>query len=235
MIGTLINAATVAAGTAVGRFGGHHMSEAARRSIMNGLGLFTLALGAAGAMRTFDGERLSRAVIVLVGLLVGGLIGTWLDIEGRIERLGETIRRRIGSREPTFAQGFLTASILFCVGPMTILGSIDDGLDGDSRLLIIKAVLDGFAAIFLTSVYGLGVGASVITILVVQGGLTLGAGAARGAFTPEVLVSLEAVGGLLILGIALRLLDIRDVKVGNYLPALVLVPAATWALGAVSG
>ncbi|HVE93091.1 MAG TPA: DUF554 domain-containing protein [Actinomycetota bacterium] len=229
MLGTLINAGTVAAGTAIGRLGGSRLSEPMRTSITNGLGLFTLALGARGAIRTFDAE-LSHVIVVLVGLLLGGLIGTALDIEGRVESLGERIRRRVGSEEGGFATGFLTASMIFCVGPLAILGSLADGLSGDIRLLAIKSVADGFAAVFLTSVYGLGVGASVLTILLYQGAITLGAGAVRDVFTPDVLLSVEGAGGLLMIGIGLKLLDIRDVRVGNFLPALALAPLGTWLL-----
>ncbi len=226
MLGTLINAGTVAAGTAIGRLGGSRMSEPMRRSIIHGLGLFTMALGVRGAIRTFDAE-LSRVIVVLTGLLLGALAGTALDIEGRLESLGERLRRRTGSDEKGFAAGFLSASLIFCIGPMAILGSFADGLSGDLRLLAIKSVADGFAAIFLTSVYGIGVGGSVLTILVYQGALTLAAGAVRDWFTPEVLTSVESVGGLLMIGIGLKLLDIRDVRVGNFLPALALVPLGT--------
>ncbi len=233
MLGTLVNAGTVTAGTAIGRLVGGRLSEAMRRSIMDGLGLFTTVLGVSGALRGLEDAPLSRFVVVLVALVVGGLVGTALRVEDRIRSAGEWLRQRTGSRESSFADGFLTASVLFCVGPMTVLGSIEDGISGDARLLVIKSVLDGSAAVFLTAVHGLGVGASVLTILVVQGGLTLSAQAAGGLFTPDVLATLEAAGGLLILGIALKLLELRDVRVGNYLPALVLAPAGAALLRAV--
>lgn len=227
MIGTLINTSTVVAGTFLGRVAGHRLTEAMRKSITDGLGLFTLALGVSGAITGFESGHLERTVIVAVGLIIGGLLGTAMNIEGGIERLGEILKKRLGSTESHFVEGFLDASLLFCVGPLAILGAIADGLHGDIRLLVIKAVLDGFAAIFLTSAFGLGVGASALSVLVYQGALTLSAGAIRDTFTPEVLASVDAVGGLLIIGIGLRLLNIRDVKIGNYLPALVLVPAMT--------
>lgn len=225
MHGTLVNVGTVAAGTLSGRYGARLLSDAMQRAVMHALGLFTFVLGIAGGLRTFERGELVDAIVVLVGLVAGAVCGTALQIEDRIERLGERIKRRLGSDESGFAKGFLTASIVFCVGPLTVLGSLRDGLEGDARLLVIKSVLDGFAATALTSVYGLGVGASIVTIVVYQGGLTLGAGAVRDLFTPDVLRALDAVGGILIVGIGLRLLELKDVRVGNLLPALVLVPA----------
>lgn len=219
MLGTIINAVAVVAGAAAGRLGGSRLPEPVRTSVLRAIGLFTLALGVSGALRIFERDRLLDAVVVLVGMVLGAAAGTAIDIEGRIERLGE---RFGGSR---FGQGFLTASVIFCVGPLTVLGSLRDGLEGDWRLLAIKSVLDGFAAIALASVYGIGVAFAVVTVLVYQGGLTLAASAVRDVFTPDVLRALDASGGLLIVGIGLKLLDVADVKVGNMLPALIFVPA----------
>lgn len=222
--GTLLNAAAVLLGTGIGRAGGARLPERVRVAVMHAIGLFTLVIGVSSALRTFERGRLADAIVLLVGLVLGAALGSALDIEGRIERFGEWLRKRIGSDESRFAQGFLTASIVFCVGPLTILGSLRDGISGDYGLLAIKSVLDGFAALTLAAVYGIGVGASILTVLMYQGALTLGASAVREVFTPDVLRALDAAGGLLIVGIGLRLLDIKDVKVGNLLPAIVLAP-----------
>jgi hypothetical protein len=226
--GTLINMGTVAAGTAIGRAGGARLPERISRTITNGLGLFTVVLGVSGALRTFERGKLSDAIVVLVGIVLGGMAGSALRIEARIERAGERLRTRLGSGEPGFAEGFLVASLVFCVGPLTVLGSLRDGLNGDAGLLSIKAVLDGFAALALAARFGIGVAASLVTIVIYQGGLTMGASVFRDVFTPDVLRGLDAAGGLLILGIGLRLLDVRDVKIGDFLPALVLVPVGAW-------
>lgn len=224
MRGTLINIAAVAAGTTAGVLAGSRLPEPVRIGVLRALGLFTLVLGVSGALRTFERGRVQDAIVVLVGLVLGTVAGTVIDIEGRIQALGERLRRRTGSGGAGFAAGFLTASVVFCVGPLTVLGSLRDGLSGDYSLLAIKSVLDGFASLALAAVYGIGVGASVLTILVYQGGLTLGAGLVRDVFTPEVLRALDAAGGVIILGVGLRLLEVSDVKPGNMLPALVFVP-----------
>lgn len=230
MRGTIINVGAVAAGTVVGVLAGGRMSERVRGAITDGLGLFVAVVGVAGGMRMFERQRLSDAIVVLVALLAGGVVGTIADIEGRLERLGGRIKQATRSGSPRFAQGFLAASVLFCVGPLTILGSLRDGLSGDYGLLAVKSVLDGFAAVALAAVYGAGVAASIVTIVVVQGGLSVGAGVLRGAFTPDVVRALDATGGILILGIGLKLLDIKDARIGDFLPALALAGAGAWVL-----
>ncbi|MGH2969727.1 MAG: DUF554 domain-containing protein, partial [Solirubrobacteraceae bacterium] len=153
-------------------------------------------------------------------------------IERRLERLGDHVQQRLSTSEhSTVSEGFVDASLLFCVGSLTVVGSIQDGLTGDYETLATKAVLDGFAAIALSAALGWGVGLSIFTILVVQGGITLGAGALDEILVGEALAVLTSAGGITIIGIALKLLDVTDVKVGNFLPALVVAPALVGLVG----
>jgi uncharacterized membrane protein YqgA involved in biofilm formation len=231
--GTLINAGTVLAGTAVGTLLGERLPERIREIVMDGLGLVVLVVGMDGALAISRSPltelpRGSAVLIVLGSVLVGGIVGELARIEGGLNAAGEWLKARFGRGQSRFTEGFVVASLVFCVGPLTILGSIRDGLSGDSSLLVIKATLDGFAAMAFASVLGWGVGFSVVVILLYQGGLSIAAGAVAGAIhdpaTNPYIAAVTATGGVLILAIGLRLLRIREVRLGNLLPALALAP-----------
>jgi len=224
--GTLINVATVLAGTAIGVLVGGRLPGGLHQRVLFGLGLVTLVLGIDNALAWR--EQADRLILVVMfSVLAGGIAGEALGIEDRLQRLGDRLQARFarGGGEPsTISEGFFTATLLFCVGPLTVLGSINDGLRGDVELLTTKALLDGFAAIALAAGLGIGVGLSAVSVLVIQGTITLGAGLFEDVLVGEPLAALTSAGGILIIGIALKLLDVKDVKVGNYLPALVLAP-----------
>jgi uncharacterized membrane protein YqgA involved in biofilm formation len=225
--GTLINVATVLVGTVAGSFLGDRLPARIRETVMHSLGLVTLVVGLGEAFELFRAplsEHRASVVVILGAILLGGIIGELLRIEGALNRAGEALKRRFGRGQARFVEGFVVASLVFCVGPLTVLGSIRDGLTGDYDLLAIKALLDGFAAMAFASALGWGVGFSVITILVYQGGLSLAASSVEGVFTPVTIAALTAAGGILILGIGLRLLELREVRVANLLPALILAP-----------
>lgn len=229
MIGTLINAGTVLAGTAAGTLLGSRLPERIRETVLHALGLVTILVGIGQGLAAFRPpltEVTRGAVLVVLGsVLVGGVVGELIRIERGLDRLGDILKARFGRGQARFTEGFVVASLVFCVGPLTILGSIQDGLRGDYQLLAVKAMLDGFAALAFASALGWGVGFSILVILVYQGSLTLGASALAGAFSPAMIAAMSATGGVLILGIALRLLDLRQVRVANLLPALVIAPA----------
>lgn len=231
MRGTLLNVATVLAGSALGVLLGGRLPERVRGTVMDALGLFTLVLGFTNAADTF-GETLSAAVgqaavlLVLGALLVGGVLGELVDLDGGLQRLGERLRARVAPDGGTFVEGFVVASLVFCVGPLTFLGALQDGLSGDYQLLAIKSLLDGFASLAFASALGIGVGFSALTVLVVQGGIALGASVLDGVLTDAMLAAMNAVGGVLVIGIALRLLEVREIRVANLLPAIVLAPLA---------
>jgi uncharacterized membrane protein YqgA involved in biofilm formation len=219
--GTLINVATVLAGTTIGTLAGSRLPDGIQQRVLMGLGLVTLVIGIDAALAW----NATNPLYVLGGVLLGGIAGEVLGIERRLEALGDSIQARVSRAEGSrVSEGFVTASLLFCVGPLTVLGSIEDGLTDQYTQLATKAVLDGFASIALAAALGWGVGISVVTILVVQGSITLGAGAFDDLLQGETLDVLTSAGGILIIAIALKLLDVKDVKVGNFLPALVLAP-----------
>lgn len=229
MIGTLINIAAVLVGGLLGLAFGARLPERLRQTIVAALGLFTLALGVRMFLQT------QNPILALGGLLIGGLLGEWWRIEAGLEALGARLEARFAGGATTeegsarFVRGFLMASLLFCVGPMTILGSIQDGLSGDYSLLAIKAVLDGFAALALSSTLGIGVLFSVLVILLYQGGISLLAGQAQAILTAPMIAEMTAVGGLLLLGLAISsLLSIKPIRVGNLLPALLATPLIVW-------
>lgn len=229
MTGTWINIGAVLVGGAVGLALGPRLPEHVRRTVIAGLGLFTAAVG----LRLF--LQTSNPIYPLGALLVGGLIGEWWRIEDRLAGLGGWIEKRVRPEATAyqgsslFVRGFLTASLVFCVGPMTILGSIQDGLTGDYSLLAIKAAMDGFAAMAFASTLGTGVLFSVLVILAYQGGLSLLAAQAKAALTAPLVSEMTAVGGILLLGIAVSsLLELRPIRTANFLPALVLAPLLVW-------
>lgn len=207
------------AGSAIGLAGGSRIPPAARGLIFGGLGLVTLVIGT--KMATSTGNEL----VLLAAILIGGLAGHALGLDHRLERLGERLQKRFARGEGSrFSEGFVTASLVFCVGPMTVQGAIEDGLRGDYTLLAVKSMLDFFASIGFAAGLGWGVMASVATVLVVQGALTLGASLLAGLLTPDLVREMTAAGGTLVLGIGLRLLDLKRLPVADFLPALVVAP-----------
>jgi uncharacterized membrane protein YqgA involved in biofilm formation len=234
--GTWINIATVLAGTLIGVTAGGRMTDSLQQRVLSGLGMVTLVIGIGLALRwSGPGTTRGTPLYVLGGILLGGLAGEALRIEERLERLGRWVQARLSTSEhSTIAEGFVDASLLFCVGSLAVVGSIQDGLTGDYDTLATKAVLDGFASIALASTLGWGVGLSVLTILVYQGAITLGASFFSDVLRGEALAVLTSAGGVTIIGIALKLLAIKDVKVANYLPALVIAPALVGLVGLVT-
>ena len=240
-MGTLINVATVLVGGTLGTFLGGRLPERMRETIMHGLGLMTFVIGIQLSFKT------DNILIVLASLLLGGIAGEWLRIEDRLNQLGRWLERRTAGnkgrsaadRSPDgaqrtspgsartssrFSRAFLTASLVFCVGPMTILGSIQDGLTGDYTLLAVKAALDGFAGLAFASSLGPGVIFAALTVLIYQGALTLGAGWASVLLTDPMIAEMTATGGVLMLALGLGLLEIKQIRAGNLLPAVVVAP-----------
>jgi len=221
-MGTVINVVAVLAGTAIGVAVGSRLGRGLQERVLAGLGLVTAVVGIDLALAW----RATSPLYVLGAILLGGLIGEALQIEQRLSRLGDRLQARVqkdGSRS-TVSEAFFTASLLFCVGPLTVIGSFEDGLRGNLEPLATKSLLDGFASIALASTLGFGVAFAAVTVLLVQGALTLSAGLFDGILRGEALDAMTSTGGVLIIGISLKLLDLKDVRVGNFLPALVLAP-----------
>jgi uncharacterized membrane protein YqgA involved in biofilm formation len=224
MTGTILNVTTVLIGSAVGLLLGARLPDRVRVVAMQGLGLVTLLIGVQMALRT------ENVLIVLASVALGGSLGALLRVDERLDGLGQWLEGRVKGYFPQqsdISQAFITASLVFCVGPMTILGSLQDGLTGDYRLLAVKALLDGIAAVAFASTLGVGVVFAAVTVLVYQGALTLGAALLKDLLSEAVIREMSATGGLLILGIGLRLLEIRRLALGDLLPALLAVPLVT--------
>lgn len=233
MTGTFINMGAIMAGTLVGTLLGHRLPEGLQHRVLAGLGLATLVLGMDNALEW----RATNPLYVIGGILLGGLAGEALRIEDRLAALGDLLQRRFaGPGHSTVAEGFFTASLLFVVGPLAVLGAIDDGLTGNYDTLATKALLDGFASIALAAALGWGVALAAVSVLIYQGSIALAAGSLDSVLAAgsEALAALTSVGGLLIIGIGLKLLGVADVKVGNFLPALVFAPALVGLVSLVS-
>jgi len=246
--GTLINVAAVLLGTLLGLLLGGRLPERTQRTLLQTLSLVTLfiALDMAGSLNQVTGGDIPGVLLALVSLAVGAVVGEALRIEEGLAKLGDTLKRRFrgGGR---FTEGFVAASLLFCIGPMTVVGGLQNGLTGDNATYVLKSTLDGVAALALAGAYGIGVGFSALTVLLLQGGISLAAGAFAanllGGADPGVLKTnpyvllITGVGGLMIVGISWNLMlsglgwDDRRVRVGSLLPALLLGPLALWGAG----
>jgi len=227
--GTWINVATVLMGSGLGLLLRHRLPVAMQQIITQAVGLLTLVIGFAMSRSLFEVEAgpIDGVILGLLALVIGGLLGEWWQVEKRLVAIGDTLKSQVkgGGR---FTEGFVAASLLFCIGPMTIIGSLNNGLSGDNTLLTLKAAMDGLAAIALTGSYGIGVGFSALTVLFIQGGLSLLAGSLATVLVdpttdPHVLVT-TGIGGMMIIGLGLSLLEVARIRVASFLPALVMGP-----------
>lgn len=228
--GTLINIVAVLVGGTLGLLIGNRLAARTQQTVMSGIGLVTLVIGVQMALAT------RNILIVMFSVLLGGVLGEWWNIDGRLQAFGDWLQRCLApGGEPagdgrSVSQAFVTASLVFCVGPLTILGAIQDGLLSNFQLLAVKSILDGFAAMAFATTLGWGVLLSVITLLVYQGGISLVAMLAAGAWATSVsrdnpgIIELTATGGVLIMGISLLLLDVKRIRIANFLPAIALAP-----------
>jgi len=223
MLGTLVNTGAVVIGSAIGLAAGTRLPEGIKTILMQALGLAVVAIGLRMALEA------QHTLLAIGCLLLGGITGELLCIEQRLEELAETLRRKLRSDSGRFVEGFVTATLLYLTGAMTIVGSIRDGTVGDPSVLLLKSLLDGVASIALASSLGIGVMCSALPVLVVQGGITLLAAQLAFLSQPAVLDAVNAAGGLLILGIGINLLEIGRIHVGNLLPALLYaIVGALW-------
>lgn len=225
MIGTILNVITVSIGGGLGTFFGDRLPARVRETVLAALGLFTIVIGLKMALDS------QNSLIILGSVLLGGLLGEWWRIDDRLNGLGGWLENRF-ARSSTqegaarFVKGFVSASLVFCVGPMTVMGAIQDGLTGDFQLLAIKSVMDGFVALAFAASTGIGVMFSAVVVLVFQGALSLLAAQAQVLLTEPMIREMTAAGGLLIMGIGVGvLLELRPIRVASYLPALVIAPA----------
>jgi uncharacterized protein len=238
MTGTLINVAAILIGGTIGLFFGARIPERFKNTVIAGMGLFTTALG---LQMFFKSEN---SLIVLGALIIGALLGEWIGIEDGLQAFGQMLEKRFSrDTDPAdetegksggnskFVCGFMVASLLFCIGPIAILGSIQDGLTGDYKLLAVKSTLDGFASIAFASTLGIGVLFASIPILIYQGGVSLLAHQLNSIITDPMMAEMTATGGILLMGVGIsNLLEIKKIRVGNFLPALAIAPLIVWVL-----
>ncbi len=217
-VGTAINVVAVLVGGGIGTFIGTRLSKKMRETAMHAIGLITLLVGVQSFLR-FD-----NALVPLVSVILGLIVGEAMNIDGTLKRFGDYLQNRLSKEESSVSRAFVTTSLVFCVGPLTILGSLEDGLTGDYSLLALKSALDLVASLSFASVLGWGVLLSAGTVLVVQGTLTLSAGLLEGAVTEPMIAAMTATGGVLVLGLGLVLLELKEVRVANMLPALGIAP-----------
>ncbi len=233
MIGTLINVVTILIGGTLGTVMGSRIPERIRNTVVSGLGLFVLAYGVSMFLDT------QNTLLVCGSLLIGGLLGEWWRIEDGLAKLGAWLKAKFiksngdaDADDGRFIKGFVMASLVFCIGPMAILGSIQDGLTGDYNMLAVKAVLDGFAALAFASSLGVGVIFSSVMVLLYQGAISLLANQVQAIVTDPMMLEMNAVGGVIVMGIAISsLLELRKIRLGSFLPALVIAPLLVALLG----
>ena len=223
--GSLVNAAAIIAGSLIGVLLHGRFPERVRTIVFQGLGLCVLLIGIQMAL------KVDNILILIFSVLLGGIIGELLNLEGLFERLATRFKALVRSKDTGFTDGLITASLIFCIGAMAIIGSFDEGIRGDATVLYTKSILDGFASVALASTYGLGVLFSFLPVLLYQGGLTLFAGFFQQHFSPQLIAQLTSTGGVLILGIGFTLLDIKRVRLSNLLPALLVVVVLTLVFG----
>ena len=230
LTGTLLNVATVLLGTLIGVLVGSRIMDRMQSSLTTALGLFTALLGVSMGLGIFTDPAAQPGddLAVLGGVLLGVAVGELLRLHDGLEWLGGWFQRRLarGDRPSRIAEGFVTASLVFCVGPLTILGSLANGLTGDIQLLAVKSLLDGVASIAFAATLGVGVGLAALTVLVVQGAIAAAAFLLRDAMDPVTILAITSAGGIILVGVALRLLDLKAVRVASFLPALLLAPSS---------
>ena len=230
-LGTIINTATVLAGGGLGLLIGNRIPDRIRVIIVQVIGLVTIAIGLRDVINT------DNMVFPLVGMVLGAIVGELLRIEDRLEHLGEVLRRKFTKpeSESKFVTGFVTATLLFCVGPLTILGAIEDASGKTPQLYIVKGTLDGFMMIIFSALYGVGAIFSAVSVFLIQGSLTLFGTSLDALLTERMRLELFAAGGLAVLAIGLNLLEIKRIRLGSLLPGLVITPILVWFFATPNG
>lgn len=225
-LGTIVNAGVVIAGGVAGTLLRSGIPEKYKKIVMQGIGLSVLFIGISGTIKEMitivNGNKLDRQFVMLMifSLVIGGLIGEVLKIEKRLENVGLWFQRKIPSKGGSFSDGFVTASLVYCVGAMAIVGALEDGLSGNPSTLFAKSILDGVSAVIFAATLGIGVAFSAVPVFIYQGGITLLAGLVQPWLTETVISQMSLVGGILIFAIGINLLEIKKINVGNLLPSV---------------
>ena len=214
MLGTMVNVIAIIVGALFGIIIKKGIKDDYKNTIMDGIGLAVIIIGIMGGIK-------SDSIILVIGsIVVGSILGEIVDIENKLDNLGNSLQKRFGGKDSNFSKGFVTASLVYCVGAMAIVGSLESGIQGNHQTLFAKSILDGISAIIFASTLGIGVAFSSIPVFIYQGSITLLANSAKSLLTPEVINEMSAVGGILIMAIGINILGIKKIKVGNMLPAV---------------
>lgn len=222
MIGTIVNTATVIVGGCIGLLLKKNMPERIKEIYFQAVGLFVLAIGISMVY------NMNHILIVVTSLVVGSLIGEWINIVAGAEKFSNYLKRKFKIGNERFTEGFITSFLLFCMGSMAILGPIQEGTGVSSDLLMTKSVMDGFSALLLSSAMGIGVVFSAVPMFIYQGGITLIAMWASTFFTPDIINAITAVGGIMLIGLGINILDIKKLRIMNMLPSLLIVVLLLW-------
>ncbi|ERI94126.1 hypothetical protein HMPREF1982_01138 [Clostridiales bacterium oral taxon 876 str. F0540] len=217
MLGTIVNSLAIIGGSLLGFILKGGIPERVNETIMKGLALCIMVIGISGAVKS------ENMILIICSIVIGALIGELIDIDKGLKKLGDSIEAKLQGKGGKVSEGFVTASLVYCVGAMAILGALDSGLKGDYKILFTKAMLDGISAIMFTSTLGIGVALSAVSVFIYQGTITLAASALQGVLVGTVITELSAVGSILIMGLAFNMLGLTKIKVANLLPAI-LVP-----------
>lgn len=214
MLGTIVNVIAIILGTLLGIFIKKGIKEKYKSTIIDGIGLSVAIIGITGAVET------NNIILVIGSIVVGSIIGELIDIDLKLENLGDRLEEKFGNGDSNFSKGFVTASLVFVIGAMAIVGSLESGLSGNHETLFAKSILDGVMSVIFASTLGIGVAFSVFPVFIYQGAITLLANSVKDILTPEVITEMSAVGGILILAIGINILGIKKIKVANMLPAI---------------
>jgi uncharacterized membrane protein YqgA involved in biofilm formation len=222
MLGTLLNASTVIIGSIIGLIIRSKLPKRITKTAFQGVGLFTIILGIMMAIKT------TNLLIMIFSIVIGSIFGELIDIDKWINNFGEWLKNKFKTKNQKFSEGLVTAFLLYCMGSMTILGAIEEGLGGVPNLLVAKSILDGFSSIVLAATLGFGVIFSSIPLLIYQGGLTLLASNIQNSLTDIIVNEITAVGGIILLGLGIQLLEIKKIKVINMIPSMIIAGILTY-------
>ncbi|MFA5576125.1 MAG: DUF554 domain-containing protein [Tissierellaceae bacterium] len=223
MLGTIVNVAAVIGGSIIGILLKKGIKEKYKDTVMDGIALAVLVIGIMGSIKS------ENLILVIASIVIGSVVGEIVGIEDKLDGLGNSLQMKFGGRDSNFSKGFVTASLVFCVGAMAIVGALESGIQGNHETLFAKSVIDGFSSIIFASTLGIGVAFSSIAILIYQGGITLMANMVKDLLTPEVINEMSAIGSILIMAIGINILGLKKIKVGNMLPAI-FIPILYYAL-----
>ena len=225
MTGTIINAVAIIIGSIIGLSLNAKLPERFIKIVFQGIGLFTISIGVYMSVKT------NNLFLMIISIVTGGIIGEGINIEKFIDRFGETIKNKFKSNNSKFSEGLTTSFLLFCMGSVSILGAIEEGLGNEPNLLLAKAVMDGVSSIALAAAFGIGVSFSIVPLIIYQGGLTLLAASFGNYFSETIITELTAVGGLMLIGLGINVLGIKQLKILNMIPALIVIVILVYFFG----